>query len=100
MSRTGPRDLYASYRPSPKLLAAIAEWEESVEQEERKRHAARKAIAVELSTATVMRDGVRHPVSHAALAEHLPWSEPTVLTIAREYGVPGVRQRKKAAKGT
>ncbi|MFD9422246.1 MULTISPECIES: hypothetical protein [unclassified Streptomyces] len=95
MSRTGPRDLYANYEPSPKMLAAIKAWEDVVKEEERLRHAARKAVAEELRTATVERDGVEHPISHAAIAKHLPWTEPTVLTIAREYKVPGVRQRKK-----
>ncbi|MFJ5890338.1 hypothetical protein [Streptomyces californicus] len=97
MSRTGPRDLYANYEPSPEMLAAIKEWEDAVKEEERLRNKARAAVAEELRTATVERGGEHHPVSHAAVAEHLPWSEPTVLTIAREYGVPGVRQRKKAA---
>ncbi|MEV5677296.1 hypothetical protein [Streptomyces sp. NPDC052179] len=95
MSRIGPRDLYANYKPSPKMLEAVKAWEDSVKEEERKRHAARKAVADELLTATVERDGVEYPISHAAVAEHLPWTEPTVLTIAREYKVPGVRQRKK-----
>lgn len=97
MSRPRPRDLYADYKPSRKMLAAITKWEEAVDEADRLRHEARKAIAEELRTATVKRDGEEYPISHAAVAEHVPWSEPTVLTIAREYKVPGVRQRKRVA---
>ncbi|WP_086779897.1 hypothetical protein [Streptomyces griseus] len=97
MSRPRPRDLYVDYKPSPEMLASIKKWEDAVDEAERLRHEARKAIAEELRTATVKRDGEEYPISHAAVAQHVPWSEPTVLTIAREYKVPGVRQRKKAA---
>ncbi|MCX4550561.1 MULTISPECIES: hypothetical protein [unclassified Streptomyces] len=84
MSRTGPRNTYADYRPSEKMLAAIKAWEDVVEQEEKLRHAARAAIAEELRTARV---------SHGALAKHVPWTEATVTGIAKEYQVPPLRQR-------
>ncbi|THA54272.1 hypothetical protein [Streptomyces sp. A1136] len=85
MSRTGPRNTYADYQPSEKMLAAIKEWEDVVKLEEEKRHAARAAVAEELRTAQV---------SHGALAPHTPWTEGTITGIAREYKVPGLRQRK------
>lgn len=88
MSRTGPRNTYADYQPGQPMLDAIAEWEAAVKIEEEKRHAARKAVAEELRTAQV---------SHGALAPHTPWTEGTITGIAREYKVPGLRQRKPAA---
>ncbi|RPK58099.1 hypothetical protein EES44_24515 [Streptomyces sp. ADI96-15] len=85
MSRTGPRNTYADYQPSKAMLAAIREWEDAVKVEEEKRHAARAAVAEELRAARI---------SHGALATHTPWTEGTITGIAREYKVPGLRQRK------
>ncbi|MFJ7592505.1 hypothetical protein ACIQZO_35070 [Streptomyces sp. NPDC097617] len=85
MSRTGPRNTHADYQPSATMLAAIKEWEDAVALEEKTRHAARQAVAEELRTANV---------SHGALAPHTPWTEGTITGIAREYKVPGLRQRK------
>ncbi|KPI33318.1 hypothetical protein OV450_1406 [Actinobacteria bacterium OV450] len=84
MSRTGPRNLHADYEPSEKLRAAIAAWEEAVQKEEELRHAARKAIADELLEARI---------SHGVMSQHVPWTEATVTGIAKEYKVPGLRQR-------
>ncbi|WP_434593352.1 hypothetical protein [Streptomyces sp. A5-4] len=88
MSRTGPRNTHADYQPSETMLAAIKAWEDVVAKEEELRHAARAAVAEELRTAHV---------SHGALAQHVPWTEATVTGIAKEYKVPGLRQRKPAA---
>ncbi|MEU2487087.1 hypothetical protein ABZ593_21070 [Streptomyces sp. NPDC012617] len=93
MSRTGPRDTYADYEPSKAMQKAIEQWEKAVEEEERLRHAARAAIARELRTAYVIRDGVSKPISHAALAKHVPWTEGTITGIAKEYKVAPSRQR-------
>ncbi|MFD3844742.1 hypothetical protein ACFWVB_02480 [Streptomyces microflavus] len=95
MSR--PRDLYDDYTPSQQMTDAIKAWEDIVEQEKEVRRAAREAIAAELRDARVERDGVEHRVSQEAVARYVPWSEATVLGIAREYKVPGVRQAKKKA---
>ncbi|MFF4292138.1 hypothetical protein ACFY0N_00610 [Streptomyces vinaceus] len=87
MSRTGPRNVHADYEPSDELKAAIETWEKAVEAEEKARHAARKVIAAELERARI---------SHGAMAVHVPWTEATVTGIAKEYKVPGLRQRKGA----
>ncbi|MFF4388562.1 hypothetical protein ACFY0G_17545 [Streptomyces sp. NPDC001552] len=88
MSRTGPRNAHADYEPGKPMLDAIEAWEKAVAEEERLRHAARKAVADELREAGV---------SHGALSNHVPWTEGTVKNIAKEYGVPGLRQRKPEA---
>ncbi|MFD5788619.1 hypothetical protein ACFWH1_18600 [Streptomyces sp. NPDC127037] len=88
MSRTGPRNVHADYKPSEEMLAAIQEWQDVVKLEEDKRRAARAAVAEELRAAGV---------SHDAIAKHLPWTAATVHGIAKEYGVPGLRQRQPAA---
>ncbi|MGC4947750.1 hypothetical protein ACLQ2N_16335 [Streptomyces sp. DT224] len=84
MSRTGPRNVHADYRPSEEMLTAIEEWQAAVKLEEERRKAARAAVAEELRTARV---------SHGAVAPHTPWTEATIHGIAKEYGVPGLRQR-------
>ncbi|WP_199570570.1 hypothetical protein [Streptomyces murinus] len=100
MSRTGPRDTYADYEPSERLKDAIAAWEAAVKEEERLRHAARAAVADELRNARVVRNGEERPISHGALAAHVPWTEATVTGIAKEYKVPPSRQRKTDSSGS
>ena len=88
MTRHGPRNTHADYEPSETMLAAIKEWEQAAAEEERLRHLARAAVAEELRTAHV---------SHGALAPHTPWTAATLTGIAKEYGVPGLRQRSSDA---
>jgi hypothetical protein len=72
------------YKRGRELTIAIADWQDAVALAERLRHAARKAVAEEL-TAT----GVAHSV--LAATPDFPWKEETVRAIAREYGAPRLR---------
>jgi hypothetical protein len=67
------------YEPSQALLDALAEMKAADTEQEKKRQAARKAVAEELRASGQ---------SHARVAEHTPWGEETVRGIANEYGVP------------
>jgi hypothetical protein len=67
------------YEPSQALLDALAAMETEEGEYEKKRQAARKAVAAELRVSGQ---------SHARVAEHTPWTEETVRGIATEYGVP------------
>ncbi|WP_030236899.1 hypothetical protein [Streptomyces sp. NRRL S-350] len=66
------------YEPSAALTGALKAWHDSVEEEERLRHAARKAVADDLRE-------YRIPV--AEIAEHVPWTTATIHGITNEYGV-------------
>ncbi|MEH0579050.1 MULTISPECIES: hypothetical protein [Streptomyces] len=79
------------YKPSDAALDALAAWKKALEDEERTRHAARKALAEELKADT--------DLPYAAVAAHplVPWTEATLRIIGTEYKVPP-RQPNKAKK--
>lgn len=79
------------YKPSDEARAAIKAWEDAVKLEEKTRHAARKALAGDLSADT--------DLPYAAVAAHplVPWTEATLRIIGTEYNVPP-RQPNKAGK--
>ncbi|WTW95439.1 hypothetical protein OG216_19550 [Streptomycetaceae bacterium NBC_01309] len=72
------------YEPSAALKQAEEKWLEAVEAEEKARHAYRKAIADELRASGE---------SHGRVAAATLYTPETVRGIAKEYGVPGKRQR-------
>ncbi|MEV0779214.1 hypothetical protein [Streptomyces sp. NPDC050428] len=67
------------YAPTQSLEAALASYSEAERVKEEARLALRGAIAQELKT---------QDISSKVLAPHTPWSEETLRSIAREYGVP------------
>ncbi|MEU7092974.1 hypothetical protein [Kitasatospora aureofaciens] len=75
------------YKPSPALTAALKAWANSVDNEEKLRHAARAAVADDLKASMISN-------SEMAEAEGIPWTEETIRVIAKEHGVPGGRRRK------
>ncbi|WP_433856702.1 hypothetical protein [Streptomyces kronopolitis] len=78
-----PKTSKPAYEPSQTLTDAQTEMDEAWKAYEEKRHAYRKAIADELRASGL---------SHAKLAEHVPYTEETVRHIAREYKVPPKRK--------
>ncbi|GGZ23582.1 hypothetical protein GCM10010387_15970 [Streptomyces inusitatus] len=72
-----------TYKPSPEIAAAFAALTKAGKDYEEKRQATRKAVADDLRAAKV---------SHARVAEHTPWTEATVRSIAEEHGVPPLRK--------
>ncbi|MEU1180593.1 hypothetical protein ABZ464_23625 [Streptomyces sp. NPDC005820] len=79
------------YQPSDAAREALAAWKKALEDEEKTRHAARKALAEELKADT--------DLPYAAVAAHplVPWTEATLRIIGTEYKVPP-RQPNKAKK--
>lgn len=71
------------YEPSAALVDAITALDKAKQERDKKRTAARKAVADELRTARV---------SQAKVAAHTPWTEPVVKAIAKEYDVPPLRK--------
>lgn len=73
----------STYEPSDNLKQAEKAMDDALEAYEAARHAYRKAIADELRTTGL---------SQGKMAQHTPYTEPTVRDIAREYGVPPKRK--------
>lgn len=78
------------YEPSENLKTKLAEREAALKAEGTAHQAFRKGIANELDTDPT--------ISHAELAEHLPWHVETVRLIAKEHGATK-RQRRRAQDG-
>ncbi|MFI9026348.1 hypothetical protein [Streptomyces sp. NPDC053560] len=78
-----PKKASPPYEPSAKLLAAQKAMDDAWTEYEAKRHAYRKAIADELRASGL---------SQGKMAEHTPYTEPTVRSIAIEYNVTPKRQ--------
>lgn len=73
----------ATYEPSAELVNAEKAMNDAWEAYEEKRHAYRKTIADELKASGL---------SQGQMAQHVPYTEQTVRTIAIEYGVPPKRK--------